>query len=66
MGSTTVVSDGSVLTQIGSFSSDGSTGMGSTSTVIGVLFNDRIQDTFGIDSQDVDDKWLYGRLATHI
>ena len=39
MGSTTVGSDGSVFTQIGSFSIDGSTGMGSTSIGIGAVFN---------------------------
>jgi hypothetical protein len=40
MGSTTVGSDGSVFTQVGSFSSDGSTRMGSTATGIGSVFND--------------------------
>jgi hypothetical protein len=39
MGSTTVGSDGSVFTQTGSFSSDGSTRMGSTATGIGAVFN---------------------------
>ena len=41
MGSTTVGSDGSVFTQMGSFSTDGSTRMGSTATGIGAVFNDR-------------------------
>jgi hypothetical protein len=40
MGSTTVGSDGSVFTQMGSFSTDGSTRMGSTATGIGAVFND--------------------------
>ena len=39
MGSTTVGSDGSVFTQTGSFSSDGSTRMGSTATGIEAVFN---------------------------
>lgn len=39
MGSTTVGSDGSVFTQTGSFSSDGSTRMGSTATGLGAVFN---------------------------
>ena len=38
MGSTTVGSDGSVFTQTGSFSSDGSTKMGSTATGLGAVF----------------------------
>ncbi len=41
IGSTTVGTDGSVFTQMGSFSSDGSTRMGSTATGIGAVFNDR-------------------------
>ena len=43
MGSTTVGSDGSVFTQMGSFSTDGSTRMGSAATGIGAVFNDRPQ-----------------------
>ena len=39
MGSTTVGSDGSVFTQTGSFSSDGSSRMGSTATGLGAVFN---------------------------
>jgi hypothetical protein len=35
MGSTTVCSDGSVFTQMGSFSTDGSTRMGSSATGLG-------------------------------
>ena len=38
MGSTTVGSDGSVFTQTGSFSSDGSSRMGNTATGIGAVF----------------------------
>ena len=39
IGSTTVGSDGSVFTQTGSFSSDGSSRMGSTATGLGAVFN---------------------------
>ena len=39
MGSTTTGSDGSVFTQTGSFSSDGSSRMGSTATGLGAVFN---------------------------
>ena len=39
MGPTTVGSDGSVFTQTGSFSSDGSSRMGSTATGLGAVFN---------------------------
>ena len=39
MGSTTVGSDGSVFTQTGSFSSDGSSRMGSTANGLGAVFN---------------------------
>jgi len=39
MGNTTVGSDGSVFTQMGSFSSDGSARMGSGATGIGAVFN---------------------------
>ena len=65
MGRTTVGSDGSVFTQTGSFSTDGSTRMGSTATGIGAVFNERdywpnsgagashAQKRFGID----DDSW---------
>lgn len=65
MGSTTVGSDGSVFAQMGSFSTDGSTRMGSTATGIGAVFNERddwpnsgtgalqAQKQFGID----DDPW---------
>ena len=38
---TSVLSDGSVFTQMGSFSTDGSTRMGSIATGIGAVFNDR-------------------------
>lgn len=40
MGNTTMSSDGSVYTQMGSFSSDGSIRMGAGSTGIGAIFND--------------------------
>ena len=40
MGATTVGSDGSVFTQMGSHSSDGSTRMGDTATGLGAVFND--------------------------
>ncbi len=49
MGSTTVGSDGSVFTQTGSFSSDGSTCMGSTATGLGAVFN-KPRDDFGVGS----------------
>ena len=39
MGSTITGSDGSVFTQTGSFSSDGSSRMGSTATGLGAVFN---------------------------
>jgi hypothetical protein len=39
MGYTTVGSDGSVFTQTGSFSSDGSSRMGSKATGLGAVFN---------------------------
>jgi hypothetical protein len=39
LGLTTLGSDGSVFTQMGNFSSDGSTRMGSTSTGLGAVFN---------------------------
>ena len=38
MGCTTTGSDGSIFTQMGSFSSDGSTRMGSTATGLGAVF----------------------------
>jgi hypothetical protein len=56
MGSTTVGSDGSVFTQMGSFSTDGSTRMGSTATGLGSVFNDRREDKFGFNTHD-EDKW---------
>ena len=40
MGPTTVGTDGSVFTQMGSHSSDGSTRMGDTATGLGAVFND--------------------------
>jgi hypothetical protein len=55
MGRTTVGSDGSVFTQTGSFSTDGSTRMGSTATGLGAVFNERREDRFGFD-KDEDDK----------
>ena len=41
MGPTTVGTDGSVFTQMGSHSSDGSNRMGDTATGRGAVFNDR-------------------------
>ncbi len=46
MGNTTVGSDGSVFNQVGSFSSDGSTRMGSTATGLGAVFNIDPDDRF--------------------
>ena len=59
MGSNTVGSDGSTFTQMGSFSTDGSTRMGSTATGLGAVFNTQDDwpklkaDKFGFD----DDNW---------
>ena len=59
MGSITVGSDGSVFNQMGSFSTDGSTRMGSTATGLGGVFNkpddwsNSKADKFGMD----DDNW---------
>ena len=39
MGTTTVGSDGSIFTQLGNFSSDGSVRMGSSATGLGAVFN---------------------------
>ena len=50
MGSTTVGSDGSVFTQTGSFSSDGSTRMGSNATGLGAVFNNS-RDDLGVNSR---------------
>jgi len=59
MGNTTVGSDGSLFTQTGSFSSDGSTRMGSTATGLGAVFNKRdddwpgsLQSRCGMDDDD--------------
>lgn len=41
LGSTTVGSDGSIFTQMGTFSTDGSTRVGSTATGLGAVFNER-------------------------
>jgi hypothetical protein len=41
MGPTTVGSDGSVFSHMGSHSSDGSTRMGDTATGLGAVFNDQ-------------------------
>jgi hypothetical protein len=43
-GSTTVGSDGSVFTQVGNSSSDGSTRIGSTATGLGAVFSDSKDD----------------------
>ena len=45
-----------MFTQIGSFSTDGSTRMGSTATGLGSVFNDRSEDKFGFNTHD-EDKW---------
>ena len=42
MGPTTVGTDGSVFTQMGSHSSDGSYRMGDTATGVGSVFNDEV------------------------
>ena len=41
MGPTTVGTDGSVFTQMGSYSSDGSTLVGNTATGLGAVFNEQ-------------------------
>ncbi len=56
MGETTFGSDGSVFTQMGDFSTDGSTRMGNTATGLGAVFNEPKQSRFGFDSEDAD-KW---------
>jgi hypothetical protein len=56
VGSTTVGSDGSIFTEMGSFSTDGSTRLGNTATGLGAVFNDSSEDKFEFKSQD-DDKW---------
>ena len=59
MGSTTVGSEGSMFTQMGSFSTDGSTRIGSTATGLGAVFNkpddwpNSKADKFGMG----DDSW---------
>jgi hypothetical protein len=59
IGSTTVGSDGSTFTQMGSFSTDGSTRMGSTATGLGAVFDKQDDwpnskgDKFGMG----DDSW---------
>jgi hypothetical protein len=57
MGSTTVGSDGSIFMEMGSFSTDGSTRMGNTSTGLGAMFNENKHDSLGFDSDDDDNKW---------
>lgn len=54
VGNTTTGSDGSVFTQFGSFSSDGSSRMGSIATGVGAVFNEQKVERFGF--QD-DYKW---------
>lgn len=46
MGNTTVGSDGSVFTQMGSFRSDGTNRMGSTASGLGAVFNKDEEDRF--------------------
>jgi len=59
MGTTTVGSDGSTFMQVGNFSSDGSTRIGSMTTGLGALFNKQDDcsstkaDKFGLG----DDNW---------
>ena len=59
MGSTTMGSDGSMFTQMGNFSTDGSTRMGGTATGLGAVFNkpddwpNSKADKFGMG----DDNW---------
>jgi hypothetical protein len=59
MGSTTAGSDGSIFTQLGNFSTDGSTRIGSTATGLGAVFNkpddwpNSKADKFGMG----DDNW---------
>jgi len=59
MGSTTVGSDGSMFTQVGSFSTDGSTRMGSTATGLGAVFNkpDNWSDSKPYKFGSNDDSW---------
>lgn len=59
LGNNTYGSDGSFFTQTGSFSSDGSTRMGSTATGLGAVFNKReddwpgsLQSRCGMDDDD--------------
>ena len=51
VGNMTVGSDGSSFFQVGDFSTDGSTRMGSTATGIGAVFNNP-NDDFGIGSSE--------------
>ena len=58
VGSTTVGSDGSMFTQVGNYSNDGSTRMGNTATGLGAVFNksddwrNSKADKFGMDDDD--------------
>lgn len=56
MGNTTIGSDGSEFTQMGDFSTDGSTRIGNTATRLGAVFTERKANKFGFDAVDVD-KW---------
>lgn len=56
MGSMTVGSDGSVFTQTGRSSSDGSTRMGSTVTGLGAVFNNP-RDDYGVGSSRSRDRF---------
>jgi len=51
-GNTTVGSDGSVFTQMGSFSSDGSCRMGESATGLGAVFNEPKSRILGISRSD--------------
>jgi len=56
IGNATIGSDGSLFTQMGSFSSDYSARMGNTATGLGAVFNERKVDKFGFDA-DGDGNW---------
>ena len=56
MGNMTVGSDGSNFTQMGSFSTDGSTRMGSIATGRGALFTDK-PEAFNEFDSDGDSNW---------
>ena len=59
IGSSTVGSDGFIFTDMGSFSTDGSTRMGNTATGLGAVFNDSGEDKLGFKSHDDDNWWVF-------